>query len=275
MVLSRSASSRAVLSCSVTSTRTARDRIRLPLLSRSEVAERRTSTMEPSLATIWYGTSSTDPGGEEARQDLLASVRWDSSVRKSVTWRPSTSSAGVAEPLQPAVADAQQPALAVDGVQHDRRVQVERAVLLLALPQRLRRPPALGDVADDEQQAAVVAREVAHLVVEDARRRDRGDLRRHRLAGGARQRGGLAQPAGGVFGQRRPEGLADPVAREGARDAVPGRARAGDAPHDVRGVDVHVGVRQGGDELPEVGGGALELISGGHAVPSCPVCRAV
>ena len=53
MVLSRSASSRMARRCSVTSISTASERMMLPAASRSEVADRSTSTSEPSLATIW------------------------------------------------------------------------------------------------------------------------------------------------------------------------------------------------------------------------------
>ena len=59
-----------------------------------------------------------------------------------------------------------------------------------------------------------------------------------------------------------PQALADPVVCEAARDSVPGCARAGDARHRVGGVHVHVGVRQGVDQLLQVADGAMQSVAG-------------
>ena len=56
----------------------------LPELSRSEVADSRTSTTEPSLATNCRGTSSSEPVAKKAGNPSSRAKRLDSSVMNSV-----------------------------------------------------------------------------------------------------------------------------------------------------------------------------------------------
>ena len=114
----------------------------------------------------------------------------------------------VPEPLEPAVAHAEQAALGVDRVQHHRCAGVQCAALLLAARQSIVGPLAFTDVPEREQQPAVGERDVPDLLVVHARRRAPRQLGRHGPPRGPRERERLTGLARGLAVEQLPRMLA-------------------------------------------------------------------